>query len=279
MSKDKDNLSDNPFTGDSDNRDLTISFQQKQIDELNKKLAFTEAQLNIRTDRIRELENIKSKVEASKKKSQIEQIQGKYFGQKKLKLTWELIVEICSHVMDGFSTEQACTNLGIERQDYFNWTERAKLAKTESDIFYTFFTAVERAKNFEEKRYKSKVDEALFSNDYKNFFTEQEIKSMSPEERVKTLSLINRSNLDKGKLALDLLRLRRPKKYFNSVLDFSEETIERITETSSKTTSKTESVAQHEVVSKIQEIIKRKTANISILEESDDTNDDDFSFD
>lgn len=272
MSDNNDKLPDKPDFSNSDNRDLTIAIQQKQIEDLTKKVSLLEAETTTKTYRILELENIKSKVEEAKKKSQIEQMQGKYFYSKNLKLTWELIVELCSHIMDGFSPAQACTNLGIPERLYEQWKKKATQAKSENDIFYTFFRAVERAKNFEEKRYKSKVDTALFQNDFANYFTDKEIKEMKPEDRLRTLATINKANLDKGRLALDLLRIRKPKKYFQSSLDLTEETIERNVETTT-TVNKSESVEQHSMVSKIQQIIKKKTAHVSLFEEEESEDD------
>lgn len=96
-------LPEKPEFSNSDNRDLTIALQQKQIDDLNKKVNVLQQENHMNLEKIKELHNIKRKVEETKKKNMTETLQGKYFHQKTIKLTWDLIVEICQFIMDGYT--------------------------------------------------------------------------------------------------------------------------------------------------------------------------------
>lgn len=269
-------LPEKPEFSNSDNRDLTIALQQKQIDDLNKKVNVLQQENHMNLEKIKELHNIKRKVEETKKKNMTETLQGKYFHQKTIKLTWDLIVEICQFIMDGYSIEETCGNLGITRRTYQNWVRKATTAKSENDIYFALFTATATARNFEEKRYKNKVDEALFQYDIKNYFTEDEIKALPAEKRANLLIGINNQLAVKSKIALDMLRIRKPKKYNLANISITDETVILQNESTSK--SKTETVEQAEVSNMITQLIKKKSVHVSILDDEDEQDDTEIVF-
>jgi hypothetical protein len=224
----------NPFSGDIDNRDITIGMLKKQLEDANSKIKDYDVRFNSLAQRLSDYEGISKDLDAAKKKAaKTEQLKPKYGASSKL--SWDVITDICGYILKGYTVEESAQNLGITTRTIYNWMNKGKTSDNSKDIHYNLFHATEKIRNVLEGRYRDVIEKAALSGDVKS--------------------------------AHLLLRVLKPSKYNVSsgkALEI-EETI--LTETHEVIKENHDTKI---TVSKIQQLIQRKAINLSIEDEDED---------